>query len=182
MKLYTTFLTLLVLSNPLYSQENKTSSIDSIISWSKTSKLEWQDYTGKMNPDIFAFAITSYKIDIVPENVKVDAHDHILNYQDLTVSANFYKNHSWTISADIDLLNHEQLHFDIAELYARKIRKRFSELKTAKEKRFSMYWDEYNVLWKACRLLQKQYDIETNHGAKKAENEAWIEKINALLL
>ncbi len=182
MKLFSTFFALYILCNSLFSQENKTSINDSIISWSKTNKLQWNDYKGTMNPNIFAYAVTSYKIDIIPENVKVDAQDHILNYQDLTVHANFYKNHSWTISADVDLLNHEQLHFDIAEIYARKIRQRFAELKSAKEKRFSTYWDEYNALYKACRVLQKQYDLETNHGAKKAENDAWLEKINALLL
>lgn len=181
MKVIIAFFTCLVLSSNLFSQENKTSKIDDIITWSKADKLEWQDYTGAMNPDIFAYAITSYKIDIIPENVKVDAHDHILNYQDLTVRANFYKNHSWTISSDAELLNHEQLHFDIAELYARKIRVRFTELKAAKEKRFSTYWDAYNTLWLACRQLQKQYDLETNHGAKKAENDAWHVKISAEL-
>lgn len=182
MKLFSTFFTLCFVCSFLFSQENKISIDDNIISWSNTNKLQWHDYKGTMNPDIFAYAVTSYKIDIIPENVKVDAQDHILNYQDLTVQANFYKNHSWTISADVNLLNHEQLHFDIAELYARKIRQRFAELKTAKEQRFSRYWDEYNALYKACRLLQKQYDVETNHGAKKLENDAWIEKINALLL
>ena len=181
MKVFIAFFTLLVLNNTLFSQENKVLSHDSIVTWSKTYKLEWSDYTGQLNPDVFAYAVTSYKIDIIPEHVKVDAQDHILNYQDLTVLANFYKNHSWTISTDIDLLNHERLHFDIAELFARKIRTRFSELKTAKEKRFSVYWDEYSTLWKACRQLQKQYDLETNHGAKKAENDQWIAKINALL-
>ena len=82
--------------NSLFSQENRIYIDDNIISWSNTNKLQWHDYKGTMNPDIFAYAVTSYKIDIIPENVKVDAQDHILNYQDLTVKANFYKNNSWT--------------------------------------------------------------------------------------
>jgi hypothetical protein len=134
-----------------------------------------------MNPDIFAYAVTSYKIEILPENVQVDPKNNILNYQDLTVLAKFHKNQSWTVSDDLDLLNHERLHFDIAELFARKIRKSFFKLKTAKERSYSKYWNAYTVLWKECRLQQKQYDLETNHGTKKIENDKWIAKINALL-
>jgi hypothetical protein len=172
---------LLVLANYSFSQENNAITNDTIIPWNKSYKLKWEDFRGELNPNVFAYAVTSYKIDIIPEHVSVDAHDNILNYQDLDVRANFYKNQSWTVSKDLELLNHEQLHFDIAELYARKIRDRFSELKALKEKRFSMYWNAYSKLWNACRQLQKNYDLETNHGAKKSENDKWVAKINALL-
>lgn len=164
-----------------FSQEFNKTHLDTVIPWSRSEKIEWKDFLGKLNPDIFAYAITSYKIDIMPEHVAVDANDNILNYQDLTVVANFYKKQSWTISKDTNLLNHERLHFDIAELFARKIRKRFSELKSLKEQQFSVYWDEYSVLWKACKDFQKQYDIETNHGAKEEENHKWSKKVNSQL-
>lgn len=172
---------LLILCNYAFSQENYLITNDTVITWNKSYKLKWEDFSGKLNPNVFAYAVTSYKIDIIPENVSVDSNDTILNYQDLDVQANFYKNQSWTVSKDLDLLSHEQLHFDIAELYARKIKARFSELKALKEKRFSVYWNEYSMLWKACRQLQKEYDIETNHGAKKTENDEWVLKINTLL-
>ena len=164
-----------------FSQVNKESKNDTIIAWSASKAIEWGDFQGKLNPDIFAYALTSYKIDIIPDNVMVDSNDNIRNYQDLTVIANFYKKQSWSISDDQGLLDHERLHFDIAELFARKIRKRFSELKAIEEKRFTVYWNEYSTLWKACRAFQKQYDLETNHGAKKNENDQWILKVKALL-
>lgn len=168
--------------NVAFSQEKKPIENDSIISWNASKKLEWKDFNGKLNPNIFAYAVTSYKIEIIPQNVIVDANDQMPGYKDLDVLANFYKKQSWTISDDIELLNHEQLHFDIAELFARKIRKRFLELKTSKEKNFNKYQHAYNILWKECRLLQKQYDIETNHGANKTENTSWENKVNTQLL
>jgi len=160
-----------------FSQDKNASENDSIISWNNERALQWSDFQGKLNPEVFAFAVTSYKIEIIPEHVIVDQDDNIQNYDVLNVVTNFYKYHSWTVSTDNDLLKHEQLHFDIAELFARKIRKRFSELKSTNEKGFSTYWKAYNTLWIACRKLQKQYDAETNHGVKKVENLKWIEKI-----
>ncbi len=164
-----------------FSQERKEIMKDTVIPWNKSQKLKWKDFLGTLDPDIFAYALTSYKIDIIPESVAVDNNDNILNYKTLSVTANFYKKQSWSVSQDLNLLNHEQLHFDIAELFARKIRKRFSELKTIEEKRFSVYWNEYSKLWKDCRAFQKQYDIETNHGAKLDENKKWAENIGSLL-
>ena len=164
-----------------FSQESNNLSRDTIMPWLMSQKIEWKDFMGTLNPDVFAYALTSYKIDIIPDNVIVDSNDKIINYQDLMVVANFYKKQSWSISKDTNLLNHERLHFDIAELYARKIRKRFSELKEIKEQRYSVYWNEYSKLWKACRVFQKQYDLETNHGAKQPENDKWISKVNVLL-
>lgn len=93
------------------------------IIWNQDKKLEWKDFTGVLDPNLFGNALTSYKIEIIPENVLVDAEDNIQNYENLTVVAKFYKDKSWATSRTDGLLAHEQLHFDIAELYARKIRK-----------------------------------------------------------
>ncbi|GAA4892024.1 hypothetical protein GCM10023311_15560 [Flaviramulus aquimarinus] len=169
-------LVFIILGYHSFSQED-----NNTMPWNASNKLEWKDYKGTLNPEIIAYASTSYKIDIIPENVIVDLNDYIVNYQDLTVVANFYKNHSWTVSNDVELLNHERLHFDIAELFARKIRKRFSELKNSGEKRFARYQNEYNALWQSCRVFQKKYDSETNHGAKKNESGIWYKKVAALL-
>lgn len=165
----------------LFAQEKKELPNDSILSWNNTIKLKWADFEGELNPNVFAYAVTSYKIDIIPENVKVDKNDNIQNYEQLTVVASFYKKQSWTVSSNIELLKHEQLHFDIAELFARKIRKRYSELKSTKQKAYSTYWKEYSLLWKECREMQKQYDSETNHGANNEKNLNWNVKIAASL-
>lgn len=164
-----------------FSQEQTPVENDLVLSWSEHRKLEWTDYQGQLDPELFGYALTSYKIDFIPEQVLVDELDRIQGYENLTVEANFYKWASWTISSDPELLKHEQLHFDIAELFARKIRKRFVELKGFKEKRFAVYSNAYDRLWKACRTLQMEYDRKTGHGVNLEMNKEWAERIRAEL-
>ncbi len=173
---------LLLFTTGAFSQNAFDNSNLNTIVWNHNEKLEWKDFTGILAPNLFGNALTSYKIEIVPENVLVDAEDNIQGYENLTVIAKFYKDKSWTISQTEDLLAHEQLHFDIAELYARRIRKKFSELKNIKEKRFSVYALAYEHLWQECRQYQKTYDSETKNGILKEENVIWINKIKQEIL
>lgn len=176
------FLLLFLLGTGALSQNSYPNSDSNTIIWNQDQKLEWRDFTGVLDPNIFGNALTSYKIEIVPENVLVDAEDNIQGYENLTVVAKFYKDKSWTISQNENLLAHEQLHFDIAEVYSRMLRKKFSELKRMKEKRFSVYASAYEVLWQECRQYQKKYDSETKNGVLKVENNMWIHKIKQEIL
>ena len=153
-------------------------SKDSIIEWKKDNNLSWSEFLGKPNDNIIADALTSYKIEVLPSDVVLDENDNILNYQNLTVKANFYKYHSWYIENTNQLLEHEQLHFDIAELFARKMRMEFEKLKNDNESNFNIYVDCYNRLWKDCREMQRDYDFDTNHGRENEINLKWIDKIN----
>tara|TARA_R100000935_G_scaffold23395_3_gene42763 strand:- start:5446 stop:6045 length:600 start_codon:yes stop_codon:yes gene_type:complete len=149
----------------------------SIIDWDSARKLRWTDFKGKVDPNKFGSAMTSHKIEILPTNVLVDENDNIQNYEQMTVEAQFFTNKSWTTSNNNDILKHEQLHFDIAELYARKIRKRFEELKSDGVATFSKYQECYTIFWKECRKIQKQYDNETSHGQYKNVNQRWATNI-----
>ena len=107
--------------------------------------LSWSDFQGVVDPNTFGRAKTSYKIDIIPENVKVDEQDRIQGFEALTVDARFYKKQSWTTVPinDTIVLGHEQIHFHIAEIFARKIRKKFINLQKNKEARFAVYSESY---------------------------------------
>ncbi len=147
---------------------------DSIIEWNSNHKLVWDDFLGEPDDSIFAYAMTSYKIEVLPSTVIVDENENILDYKKMSAKAYFHKYHSWKIEENSDLLNHEQLHFDIAELFARKIREQFIKLKQKKEAKFSAYLKCYKRLWKECRNYQKKYDAETSHGTKIEVNKKWI--------
>lgn len=69
-------------------------------------------------------------------------------------------------------LNHEQLHFDITELYARKIRKTLSENTFYKNdnKKFE-FIVKTNI--KAMEEMQQLYDDETEHSISKTAQEKW---------
>ncbi|MDT0553699.1 DUF922 domain-containing protein [Urechidicola vernalis] len=151
------------------------------IQWSKSRKLEWKDFQGQPNEDVYAAALTSYKIEITPSKVIVDENNNIKNFNELTVKAYFYKNHSWVVEMNDYLLQHEQLHFDIAELFARKMRVEFKKLQAEKIANFDTYYGVYKKLWAACREMQQAFDKESNHSINEVQNNLWVEKINSLL-
>ena len=153
----------------------------SIIPWSKETKLKWSDFKAVPNTDVLAYAQTSYKIEILPSDVLVDENDKIQNYEVLTVVANFYTNHSWVFKKSDYLLTHEQLHFDIAGLYAHKIKIEFEKLKKNKISDFETYSDVYQVLWNECRNIQRKFDKETSHGQLVDKNNVWIKNISEQL-
>jgi hypothetical protein len=153
----------------------------SALPWSKDRKLMWSDFKAVPNEEILAYALTAYKIEILPSDVMVDSRNNIQNYKSLTVVANFYMKHSWVHTKSDFLLAHEQLHFDIAGLYAYKMRMEFNKLKKQKISNFETYLKVYQKLWAECGKTQKVYDTETNHGQRIEENTNWIAKITKKL-
>jgi len=158
------------------------------LAWNKERPLLWSDFKGVYeDTGTLAQAKTTYKIEIEPLEVLVDESDNIQNYLDMDVETRFYPEKSWVQeSSDLvvitdNLLQHEQLHFDIAELYARKMRYEFSKLKKAKIRDFDAYQNVWTRLWKECRAVQKKFDFETNHGIEDAESIAWTVRIKEQL-
>jgi hypothetical protein len=84
---------------------------------------------------------------------------------------------------DLQLLEHEQLHFDIAEVVVRKIRARFQDFKNACTE--SGGTDPIQqMIAEADRDLQEEqqrYDRETGHGVNAAVQDRWKRRIRALL-
>jgi hypothetical protein len=85
--------------------------------------------------------------------------------------------------ADAQLLNHEQLHFDLAQLAARKLQGRFEALKTACAEPDGRL-DVETAIADVDRDLQEQqsrYDRETDHGLNAAAQERWTRTVRRQL-
>ena len=119
-----------------------------IIVWSKDYKLKWEDFQGNGDTAkvIGAKCSSTINYDFTPK------HGDTLK---LVIEADFYKNESvtviWRLKAanDVDqALQHEQIHFDITELYARKVRKMISVL-INRAKRHNSNWimDKFTNLY-----------------------------------
>jgi hypothetical protein len=87
------------------------------------------------------------------------------------------------LTLDRQLLDHEQLHFDLAELAARKIRKRFEGFRES-----CLDGDDpapiQAMVAEVDRELQEEqhrYDRETNHGVNVRMQDQWRRKVQALL-
>lgn len=167
MKFYT-FLFLLMVFIGATAQENPQK-----IYW-KEAKLSWDDFKAKPIPDSPFHANTnaglSYSWGLKNENGKIE-----LNYE---VRGFFNPNSSWVdpkSKTNDYLLQHEQLHFDITELHARKLRKKLAELrieqlgKNPKSSLNKLYED----IEKERAAMQLKYDRESNHSINKEGEAKW---------
>lgn len=88
----------------------------------------------------------------------------------------FKKDESWMKQQYLEderLLQHEQLHFDLGELYARKLVKAFTESKASGNN----LKEELDAIFKSTLSEmaeeQKKYDAETKHGQVVLKQKEW---------
>jgi hypothetical protein len=156
---------LLTISNLLIAQHET----DSIIYWDINRKLQWSDFLDSV-PDA---GTASNMIAITPVEIITKGYWD-KNMPNFTVMVYFMKYEAWTKDNSSSIvLNHEQLHFDIAELYARKIRKRIHELREMKEKDIDVYGESIKTLLTQRNDRNKLYDAETLHGVFEDRQKEW---------
>jgi len=97
---------------------------------------------------------------------------------DIRVAAEFYPASSWIKPPrkSIELLHHEQGHFDLTELYARKMRKaiRDASLNCAAEAAGKKILAQLDREWERA---EKQYDAATSDGTDAVNQKDASEKI-----
>lgn len=137
------------------SAQNNSFENDSIIYWSESRKLVWDDFQGEKDTSQFN---NKYGVALA-----ISVVDIIFSYSSkhIIVFASFDKKDSWTVTESKDVLGHEQLHFDIAELFARKIRKAFSELKKNNVSDYSVYDSIFVKYTKEMTEYNNKFDKNT---------------------
>jgi hypothetical protein len=139
-----------------------------IIYWSKDVKLTWNDFKGNVkNLPSNIVAISNIKIGYAP-----------IFKGPLDVRVSFNKSKSIKNKRLIDdaLLKHEQYHFNIAELFARRFRKRLKKEGTGiKEDLSSELFSQMQIEYK---VFQELYDKETELSTNVSQQEEWEEKID----
>jgi hypothetical protein len=138
--------------------------------WRSDETIEWSDF--KATPDSsskYAAYINSnliYKI------------NEVYNYPQVVVSAMMMPDESWTkTKLNASLLKHEQIHFSITEIYARKF------------ENINSHWplipviieDSLTKISMEHYLLDSLYDSETNHSLNVAKQLEWDKKVEKLL-
>ncbi len=158
---------------------------DNIIVWDKAKKLNWDDFKGTVSHDKTHEVINVYKVneeDAARSRVAIALYFQCDgNNSNHTVRAEFEKNNSWFYANHKTeaVLRHEQLHFDITELYARKLRTKLASLKNQCEK--SAVGSVYQANDSEFVEFVKQYDSETSHGVNKQKQSEWETKVQKLL-
>ncbi|MBK6384720.1 MAG: DUF922 domain-containing protein [Chitinophagaceae bacterium] len=163
------FLILLLFPSVLFSQ----SSNEEVLEWDPSRKLSWADYKARPNPDSDAAASTTTYLGI---NYNITSRS--FSYK---IYSRFSKTRSWGLHKTAYILSHEQGHFDIAEIFARKLHKKMSEYEFNKKTYNKDLEKIYRDVTKEKEDTQNQYDKETNHSINKTEQLLWLKKIAAML-
>lgn len=155
-----------------FSQEKETTIV-----WSESYKLTWDDFQGTPKINKEAVAVTASGITFGYSINKLD--DKIVAFT-TEIGAYFYPKKSWykLEQATEHILKHEQLHFDITELFARKFRQQVTTLQLSNNlpnqlkalhkaisKEVAEYQDAYDKATNCSRNIEKQ--LEWEHHVKQ---------------
>ncbi len=142
-----------------------------VISWNETYKLSWSDFEAAPKVGIDAVALTASGITFNYSSTQSEEKGNTYN---TNVEAHFYPEKSWykPNKATAYILSHEQLHFDIAELYARKFRQRISNNTFTKDIASELN-KLYGIIDKELEQTQNKYDSETEHSINTTMQEKW---------
>lgn len=159
---------------PVHIQEkNYTKPDDDLIDWNFGRPLSWDDYKGAPNPNSDAAATTTTLVGI---------EYHIRNNEfTYSIQCRFSKNRSWGLHKTSYILAHEQGHFDIAEIFARKLNREMAAYKFNRRSYEKDLKSIYNRVMQEKEDFQNRYDKETKHSINKQKQYAWLDYIDELL-
>jgi hypothetical protein len=148
------------------------------IPWSARHKVNWQEFRGRPHSGGSTAAETASGIGYM-----IQCRDERLAF---AVLATFSTTESWvrtdvpsSTTASAATLRHERAHFDISELFARRLRQALlaghdiCPHHTADARR------AFDHLRTASDDMQRQYDKETSHGQAAAPQALWEKRISA---
>jgi hypothetical protein len=144
---------------------------DSII-WG-TKELEWCDFLAKPDTNqIYSDARINTEVRI---DYSLISYDSI----EITICNLMNKNLSWVKIKDSIGIVHERLHFDISELYSRKLRKSIKNLKLNKISYGKVTKGLYNESMYLLKKQQELYDkeIKDSTGVNFKFQKIWCDKI-----
>ena len=148
------------------------------VEWSTDFRFTWADFKGPAPITSSAAATTAsginYNFSTFYENNELKV--------DYKVSAYFYPKRSWykpEVCNDVTL-SHEQLHFDITELYTRKMRKQLAVTKFTENVKEEVR-KIYKTTLRQLNDFQNKYDSETNYSRNLIVQERWAKEIETAL-
>lgn len=141
--------------------------------WREHTKLSWSDFQGPVTAvERESAAATCCSIGF-RTNMLSDGRTEVEVYN------TFYANKSW-VKEDAriqSILDHEQGHFDLCEVYTRKLKQRIAkvDMNAAGVKQELMRI--YSAVSSEYEARQQAYELETTHGTIIAEQKRWQQMI-----
>ena len=161
---------------------------DNFILWQENKKLKIQDFkaenkdTIKVNRQQFLGAISAIRIEYSSFQRNKNS------VPDFSIKTYFDPNESWMLLKNDYVLQHEQIHFDLTELYARKMRKSVESLRQKNVTNISIYRKKIQH-WNAMKeKASNQFDADNQDYyikigqkilfQKNPKQEAWKKKVD----
>lgn len=155
---------------------------DDAIPWSPRRPLTWADFKGRPPADAGAVAAETAYTMIQGAGCKGSQFE-------FRVVAAFRPNASWvrpsmlrTAADSARALRHEQTHFDLTEVHARRLRRYFAELMAPCRISTNDLEAEAARIGKDEKAAQAQYDTETDHGRIVAQQARWEKDVAGQLV
>lgn len=143
------------------------------IPWTVRRDLSWDDFQGAPQHNTDAVASTSTSL-----GISYQLRNGELTYE---VTCNFSKPKSWGLAKTPYILAHEQGHFDITEIFARKLNQRLLEYRFNKR----TYRQDINNIYQTTvaekEAMQQAYDGETDHSRRRRFQREWFDRIDQML-
>lgn len=146
---------------------------DDHIKWQEDRRLTWDDFKAAPQKLGNTAAMTTTHL-----GFSYSVTNGIVTYK---IDCRFEKNKSWGLVKNDWILRHEQGHFDIAEIFARKLNKSINEYEFNR----GSFQKDLDVIYKSVvdekEKYQQQYDNETDYSRNKTNQEQWLKKIESEL-
>lgn len=146
---------------------------EDIIPWRPERLLEWDDFLCTPQKQGDAVASTSTSLGIAYQLKK--------NKLSYNITCHFSKHKSWGSLKTEYILAHEQAHFDITELHARKLYEALYNYEYNPATFKNDIAAIYERIVKEKEDMQEAYDGETDHSRRKRLQYDWLEKIDKML-
>lgn len=142
------------------------------IFWNENRRLVWEDFQSKTQPNTSKAAATTF----CGISYLLNSPTKKFTSREVKIESFFVPSKSWAHSdhkTDLVLM-HEQSHFDIAELFARRFRKVISD-KTMDAKTLQKF---YTDIYDDYKDYQQDYETVTNHGRIRDKQYEYTQRIN----
>lgn len=143
------------------------------IFWNENRKLVWADFRSQSKPNTSQAAATTF----CGISYLLDSPTKKFTDKQVKIESFFIPSKSWAHAEHRtdNVLMHEQSHFDIAELFARKFRKVISD-KSLDVKSLQKY---YERIYDDYKNYQQDYETVTNHGRVRDKQLEYSQKIDS---
>ncbi|MDB5003215.1 MAG: hypothetical protein JWQ34_1440 [Mucilaginibacter sp.] len=149
------------------------------IPWRKDKPLTWKDFQGVPDANSSYAAVTNSRIKY---NYRYELKDSVYKIT-FKLENVFYTQTSWSKKdqRNKDLLHHEQLHFDINELFTRRLSVALNSSTYTNNFREEIHFI-YQRLMDEERDFQTKYDNQSIHSGDSGSQVVWEQYIHKLLM